>query len=158
MRTRFIKGQKGFSLVEVMIALAVIAVGLIAIVGLIPQGIQSSRSAADNTLVATIVHDVFDAVRSQPFANVDLSNRFALGFVPLTYDLTLPSSQSGTAYFDASGFSTTATSADRYYVITLNFQSVNTGLSLITATVSWPAKSATPINSSAFVTQIANYQ
>ena len=141
-----------------MIALAVIAVGLIAIVGLIPQGIQSSRSAADNTLVATIVHDVFNTVRSQPFNNVNLST---FGFAPAgPYALQNPY-VGLEAYFDSSGF-TPVTAADRYYRVVLNFQpDVTLPLTLVTATVTWPAKSApppTPINSAVFFTQIANYQ
>jgi len=150
-------GQRGFSLVEIMVALVVIAVGLIAIVGLIPQGIQSSRSAADNTLVATIVHDVFNIVRSQPFATVNLNG---LGFNPPGYNLSQAGAQSGVAYFDSSGFPTAA-QADRYYRVTLNFQHHATlPLSLVTATVAWQAKTAAaaPPNPQVFFTEIAQYQ
>jgi hypothetical protein len=38
-----------------MLALAVIAIGLVAIVGMIPHGIQSSRDAADNTDGARLI-------------------------------------------------------------------------------------------------------
>jgi uncharacterized protein (TIGR02598 family) len=145
--------------VEIKVALVVISVGLIAIVGLIPQGIQSSRSASDNTLVATIVHDIFNTIRSQrqQFTAVNLNG---FGFGAATYNLQTAIPASGTAYFDSSGFNT-ATPADYYYRVVLNFQLQGTlPLSLVTATVVWPAKQTTvwPLNTNIFFTEIARYQ
>lgn len=152
--------QAGFSLVEIMVALVVIAVGLIAIVGLIPQGVQSSRSAGDNTLVATIVHDIFNTMRSQPFKTVNLS---AFG-VAFTGPYNLQNSYNFPIYFDSSGSSQPA-AADNYYRVTLSFQphpALPLSLSLVTAKVEWPVKSAavpaTPLNTQVFFTEIADYQ
>lgn len=157
MRNRFINARKGFSLVEVMIAMGVVAIGLIAIIGLIPQGIRASRSAADNTLSATIVHDVLDAVRVSPFTSVDLS-KYGFTFTPPgPYDLRSFNAPIS-AFFDSSGL-TPATPQDNYYKVVLKFQPQGTlPLSLVTATVSWPAKSASPLNNITNFTQIANYQ
>ena len=151
--------RAGFSLVEIMVALVVIAVGLIAIVGLIPQGIQSSRSAGDNTLVATIVHDIFNTARSQPFTHVSLST-FGSAFAG---PYALQNSYSFQIYFDSSGLTPPATTADNYYRVTLNFVPQGSlQLSLVTATVQWPVKSATvpatPLNTQVFFTQIDQYQ
>jgi type IV pilus modification protein PilV len=151
--------RAGFSLVEIMVALVVISVGLIAIVGLIPQGIQASRSAADNTIVATIVHDVFNTMRCQPFTTVNLT-AYGFGTYNLKNASLLPAP---TAFFDQAGFTPTTPPADNYYKVVLKFQPHATlPLSLVTATVSWPAKSltvpATPLNTQVFFTQIANYQ
>ena len=160
--------RSGFSLVEIMVALVVIAVGLIAIVGLIPQGIQSSRSAGDNTLVATIVHDVFNTMRSQPFTAVNLN---AFGFVstlPAPYDLRNPyvgPLQAPQAYFDSSGLAPANPPADNYYRVVLTFRphpALPLSLSMVTATVTWPVKSAAvpaiPLNTQVFFTEIANYR
>ena len=148
--------RSGFSLIEVMLALGVIAIGLIAIVGMIPQGVQASRDAADNTLSATIAHDIFDTIRADPFTSVNLSG---LGFPTALYNLQNPA-LGILAYFDAQGL-TPATPQDRYYKIALNFQP-QSGLpsSVVTAIVTWPDKgtAALPINTNVFVTEIANYQ
>lgn len=132
--------RAGFSLVEVMVALVVIAVGLIAIVGLIPQGIQSSRSAADNTLVATIVHDTFNGFRQLALTST---------WPPLSAPQDI--------YYDVAGTNAAPAIPDRYYRIHLTPQSTPF-LLVVTAVVTWPAKSAAPANTNVFVTQIANYQ
>jgi uncharacterized protein (TIGR02598 family) len=145
-------------MVEIVIALAVISVGVIGILGLLPNALDSSRNAADNTLAATIVQDTFSTIRTQPFAAVDLST---LGptFPPGPYNLQFPP-LSITAYFDGSGL-TPATAQDNYYKVVLNILPQGTlPLSLVTATVTWPDKSAAvhPPNTNVFVTQVANYQ
>jgi uncharacterized protein (TIGR02598 family) len=159
---------QGFSLVEVTIAVAVVAIGLIAILGLIPQGVQSSRDAADRTLAATIAQDLFDAVRSQLFTNVNLSsygtfpnqlgNAYNLQNSYLKYPLA-------TTYFDQSGLSP-STVQDSYFRVDLTFEAqappppaVTPVLSLVTATVSWPAKPGmtTFLNTNVFVTEVALY-
>ena len=145
--------DEGFSLIEVALAMAIMAVGFIAIIGLIPQGVSASRSAADNTISATLVHDIFNTIRSQPFGTVKLGS-FGFG----TYDLTV--SGSGSAYFDQSGFAP-ASAADNYYKVTLNFITQSpVPSSLVVATVTWPAKSATtlPPNTNTFTTLVAHYQ
>lgn len=51
------RSSQGFSLIEVVMAIAIVAVGLVAILGLIPQGLKSARNAADDSLVAVIAQD-----------------------------------------------------------------------------------------------------
>jgi uncharacterized protein (TIGR02598 family) len=140
-----ISASHGFSLVEVTLAMAVMAIGLIAILGLIPQGVNSSRNAADNTLVATIVHDAFSDLRRQALT---------LPWPPAS--LSIPN-----IYYDAAGTNRVlSTSADRYYNLLLTSQSPTPYLLTVTARVTWPDKSATsvPQNTNSFVTQIARYQ
>jgi uncharacterized protein (TIGR02598 family) len=149
MRIKMPKGaQMGFSLVEIMLALAVIAIGLVAVIGLIPQGIQASRDAADNTLAATIAHDTFNQMRQQSL--------IPAGTWP-------PVSQ--TVYYDA--LATNVINAvtdpqDAYFrvVVTPQLSVSVQGLYVVTASVTWPAKPTTvsPLNTNIFVTTIANYQ
>jgi uncharacterized protein (TIGR02598 family) len=149
----------GFSLVEVTLAMAVMAIGLIAILGLIPQGVTSSRGAADNTLVATIVHDIFNATRAQPFAGVNLNSAaYPFGFPLGPYNLQFP--KLDTAYFDQSGLSP-LTPADDYFKVVLSFApQTPQALSVVTASVFWPAKQgmASFLNTNTFVTLVAQYQ
>src|SRR5258707_8255808 len=81
MRNRFGNGN-GFTLVEVMLALAIVSIGLIAILGLLPTGLRSARDAADNTISATVIQDVFNTIRTQPFASVDLNSAFGFPAIP----------------------------------------------------------------------------
>jgi len=156
--------RSGFSLIEVMLALALVSIGIVAILGMLPTGVQSSRDAADNTLSATIVHDVFSTLRSSPFTNITNLNAFVL-VPPLPTPCNLQNFNSSTsAYFDQAGFSTTQPNG--YYKITLNFQpeipptapiGTPATVSMVTATVVWPSHSVAPINNSVFVTKIAQY-
>lgn len=134
--------RAGFSLIEIMLALAVIAIGLIAIVGLIPRGVQASREAADNTLAATLVHDAFNGLRQSAMQPP---------WPPVLAD----------TYYDAAATNQVNTpSADTYFKIHLaNAVSTPTLLTVV-ATVTWPVKrlTAVPPNTNVFVTYIANYQ
>lgn len=159
--------QAGFSLIEIMLALAIIAIGLIAIIGLIPQGVQASRGAADNTLSATVAHDVFNTIRSKPFATVDLTS---LGFTnailtPFTILGTpgiynLQNAGAGVAYYDQKGYTPPATPQDNYYAVCVTF-TPQPGLSLVRVMVTWPVKSLVSVaaaNTNIYFTQVANYQ
>ena len=82
----------GFSMVELTLALGIIAFALIAIVGLLPVGLTASRSAADDTQTAMVMQDVFNRVRDSvnrgvyfdgTFARVPLSSGPAPAAVPV---------------------------------------------------------------------------
>lgn len=53
------RGEAGFSLVEVTLALLVVAVGMTAAFSLFPEGIQSTRAAVSNTETALFADYVF---------------------------------------------------------------------------------------------------
>ena len=152
---------KGFSLIEVTICLAIIAVALIAIIGLLPHGVQASREAADNTIAATIVQDVFSSIRAASFGTVDLS---AFSFTPAgPYNLQNPNA-GVQAYFQEAGTpvnSPATTPQDCYFRVVLNMQpQLTPARSVITATISWPVKPgmvAPFLNTTTFVTQVAQY-
>jgi uncharacterized protein (TIGR02598 family) len=64
-RLRSPKGTAGFTLVEVTIALAVVMIGLMAVLGMVANGLRSSRSAVDNCVPAMIANDVFSQVKAE---------------------------------------------------------------------------------------------
>jgi uncharacterized protein (TIGR02598 family) len=145
---RAVTDRSGFSLVEIMLALAVIAIGLVAVIGLIPQGIQASRDAADNTLAATIVQDTFNLLRQET-----LESTFTW------------SSLSGiqNIYYDSTGTNqiiTAIPTANTYYDVNLVFKQTTPNYVSVAATVMWPVKTGVtkPLNTNSFVTVIANYQ
>ena len=58
------KSTSGFSLIEVVLALAVATVGLVAILGLFPQGLSSARNAVDDSFTAIIAQDTIAGRRA----------------------------------------------------------------------------------------------
>jgi Tfp pilus assembly protein PilV len=78
-----------FSLVEVVIAIGVISFALVAIIGILPVGLASSRQSAQETRANHLAEEIFSTLRSQPFTSASLSS---LG-TNTTVDL---SSQNGT--------------------------------------------------------------
>ncbi|MDP9186847.1 MAG: prepilin-type N-terminal cleavage/methylation domain-containing protein [Verrucomicrobiota bacterium] len=76
-----------FSLVEVVLALGVIAIAITAILGVLPVALSTGHSAQDDTRAAQIAEDMISAMASQAptnFTNVTLP-------VPPAVNLTNPS-------------------------------------------------------------------
>lgn len=55
----------GFSLVEVTLAIGIIAFALLAIFALIPVGLNSSRDAIDDTTTSLIAQDIYNRIKSE---------------------------------------------------------------------------------------------
>ena len=64
MHATFEHGQKGFGLVESLVALIVVSVGMIGIAVLYGQGLSTSRSALYRTQAVNLVSDMADRVRA----------------------------------------------------------------------------------------------
>jgi Tfp pilus assembly protein PilV len=64
-QSRAPRRQLAFSLVEVVLALGVIAVGVVAILGLFPTALQTSHAAQDETRAPQIAQDIIASISSQ---------------------------------------------------------------------------------------------
>lgn len=60
------KKNKGFTLIEVLIALVVLSIGLLGVAGLQAKSQQFSRNAYLNTQATVIAHDMLERVRANP--------------------------------------------------------------------------------------------
>lgn len=60
--------QRGFSLVEVLIALVILSVGMLGIAGLYVQSMQAGRTATFRHHAVTLAGDVADRIRANPRA------------------------------------------------------------------------------------------
>ena len=67
-------GPAGFSLIEVVIALGIISFALVAVIGLLPTGLNSQRQAVDQAFGAQALNDVAQAVMGMYSTNG--TNRF----------------------------------------------------------------------------------
>ena len=62
--------QRGFSLVEVLIALIIMSVGMLGIAGLYVQSMQAGRTSMFRHHAVTMAGDVADRIRANPRAGV----------------------------------------------------------------------------------------
>lgn len=84
---------KGFSLVEVTIALGIVAVGALLLLGLLPTGLGLARESSDEAMAVNILSSLATEINSSD----GRTNRSLRNEVPLTVV------NSGTAYFDEHG-------------------------------------------------------
>ena len=64
------KKQRGFSLVEVLIALIIMSVGMLGIAGLFVQSMQAGRTSMFRHHAVTLAGDVADRIRANPRAGI----------------------------------------------------------------------------------------
>jgi uncharacterized protein (TIGR02598 family) len=82
----------GFSLVEVVLAIGVIAFAIVAILGMFPVGLQTSHSSQDETRAAQIAQDILTSIASQVLGNYP-SVKIVQPSSSFSYNLNLGSSQ-----------------------------------------------------------------
>lgn len=58
--------MKAFTLVETVLALAVVAMGLLAVLMMVPLGLEAARISASQTVTATILEDIHNRLQGQP--------------------------------------------------------------------------------------------
>src|SRR5205807_3551026 len=116
-----------FSLVELVLALGIVAFCLFAVFGLMPVGMQTNRNATSQTAATNIIAAIVADLRTTPAA-ATTSPQFAITFGT---DKTL--------YFDASGQASTSLSPDSRYQVNIRWNSAPTGLQYADLKVTWPA-------------------
>ncbi|MGH7313110.1 MAG: type IV pilus modification PilV family protein, partial [Candidatus Rokuibacteriota bacterium] len=68
--------RRGFTLIEVLIAMAILTIALVAIAGMFPTGYRQVTDAGRMTLAVTAARQILEDVRSVPFDNLDNLNGF----------------------------------------------------------------------------------
>lgn len=118
------KQRPGFSLVEVVVATAVLTIGLITLVGLIPFAIKANKKAEFQSLASTYARTKLEQLLASPYDEIDAGT-----IEPRT---KISSDPSNPAY-----------ALERQTVVTLldsnlAASSSDQGLKKITVTVYWP--------------------
>jgi len=140
------KASAAFTMVEVALAMGVVAIGLVAILGLLPNALTSARQAADNTVTATIVQDLFSTLRQQSYTSANLWGT----------NVNLSIANTVTLNFDQAGNQTNTTAY--YKVVVSTIPQSPLLMSAVQATVVWPGLSAAPPNTNVYSTTIACYR
>ncbi|HWL50921.1 MAG TPA: hypothetical protein VNQ90_00695 [Chthoniobacteraceae bacterium] len=133
---KLLKIHRGFSLVEVTLALGIASFCLIAILGLIPVGLNSTQTAMEQTQATNIISNIIADMKQKPVGSTDevTSQRFGI---------TVPAGPK-LLYFKNGG--TTTSQGDARYKVKVTFTStsVHDDRKPITGTiwVAWPAAAA----------------
>jgi type IV pilus assembly protein PilV len=70
-RTTSGPADAGFTLIEVLVSLAVLAVGLLGLASLVLGGLQDTRSALQHTIATALLNDMADHIRANRSAAAD---------------------------------------------------------------------------------------
>jgi uncharacterized protein (TIGR02598 family) len=132
-----------FSLVEVTLALGIAAFCLIALFGLMPVGVQTTRNATSQTAATNIIAAVVADLRATP-KTVNTSAQFAITF-----------GTAKTLYFDGTGQFATSQGANSRYQLNVRWAG-STGLRYADVRVTWPAGAA-PANASGSAEMVAAF-
>lgn len=69
-KNRIRRNERGFSLVEVLIALVIMSVGMLGIAGLYVQSLQAGRTSTFRHHAVTLAGDIADRIRANPTAGI----------------------------------------------------------------------------------------
>jgi len=72
-----IQPRAGFSLVEVIVALGIVAFAFVGLLGIIPSGLNTFRQSVDQARALNALNMVASAVRNSKFDKIDLGNKKA---------------------------------------------------------------------------------
>ena len=99
--------EAGFSLVEIAIAIGILAVALVALIGLMPAGMANFRKAMDTSVTAQIAQRLMHDMEEAEFSSlVDLPQLPSdpTGYCPPNFSFRAPTVQNPTIrYFDDQG-------------------------------------------------------
>jgi len=116
----------GFTLVECVIAVAVVSLCLVPMVGLLPVGLASAKTASTQTAAMHLATAIAADIRTASATN---SHRFAID---------LNSAVEQVFYFDESGTLLSASDGESRYKAQITIVSVSPTMSMGRIVVTWP--------------------
>jgi Tfp pilus assembly protein PilV len=159
--------RRAFSLVEVVLALGVIAIVITTILGLLPVALRTGHSAQDETRGAEIAQTIFGSLVAQAPSQFNTGIQLPLpGNTTLSPAIDLTGSSSPTTptlYAGNDGQLMQSQSADAAYAITIFTRNsppgFDSGANQVTVRLAWPANAPTAANQTIrdFVRIISKY-
>jgi type II secretory pathway pseudopilin PulG len=131
--------RAAFSLIEVILALGVVTIGLIAILAVLPQGMAAARDATDQMQAGLIADDLFNTMRAgYPWMD------FGSGPIDISQeDVNGMSNYTVTNYYNAQ-MNERVGASNGYYMVKILFGSSSS--KLVSIGVFWPAVNGPPPN------------
>lgn len=136
--------RQAFSLIEVTVAIGVVAFSMLAIVGLLPIASQITRDSASQTNTSEILSSVVADMRATPKGSTT-SPQYGI-----------PLSGTSTLYFDGSGQVSTSLKSKSRYTLTVTPAPAGSGVIYADIALTWPA-AATLGNSVGSVETVAAF-
>lgn len=136
--------RSGFSLVEVSLALGIVAICLVTIFGLLPVGLQtaqiSNQQVASADIISAIIADLRATPITIPRGGGTTSPQFAIN-IPANPVATATIS---TLFFDGGGVATPSTNSLSRYRLTITFQpnGGSRSATLVNLKMTWPAEAS----------------
>jgi uncharacterized protein (TIGR02598 family) len=119
--------RSGFSLVEVTLALGIAAFCMVAVLGLMPVGVQTNRNATSETAATNILAAVVADLRATPVTS-STSTQYGVTF----------GTNPAPLYFDGAGQFSTSLNANSRYQLNVTWNG-SSGLRYADVKVTWPA-------------------
>lgn len=144
--------KRGFSLVEVVLALGVISFAIIAIFGVLPIGLNTGRSAQDDTRAVQLAQTIIDSMASQAQTQFTAISLPVASPTPPPIDLSTSKSTVAApavkVYADNDGKLSDSPSGATY-VVSIITDNAPTGFDTgyaneVTINVAWPVAAASP--------------
>jgi uncharacterized protein (TIGR02598 family) len=131
--------SSAFSLVELTLAIGIVSLCLVAVIGLVPVGVQTNRNATSQTAATNIITAVVADLRATPRGS-NTSSQFGITFgtnpLPLYFD--------GSGQFATSIAATSPTPFQPRYQLNVTWNtSPPTGMQYADLKVTWPAAATT---------------
>jgi type II secretory pathway pseudopilin PulG len=142
--------SSAFSLVEIVIAIGIAAFCLVAMLGLIPTGLKSVKSATEQTAATAVLQQVVTDLRSTPPGS-NISPGLGLALTKVGASASNPGATIGTSgggitspfYMSESGtLKTNKTGLDARYGVSLTMTNPSDFLTTVQIFVWWPSTAA----------------
>jgi uncharacterized protein (TIGR02598 family) len=138
--------RDGFSLVEVVLALGVVSFAIVAMLGVISTGLQTSHLAQDETRAAQIAQSIFASLASQAQTQFNNAQLQLSDNSTMSFDLSSSAAAAKTLYADNGG-TLVPNASGAVYAITVRTNGSSTGFDAtyanqVTLSVAWPASAA----------------
>lgn len=121
--SKYTNCRRGFTILETLIAVAVLTVGILAVMSLFPVSLQSAKSAEQSTVAANLIQAQIETLVSDGYGNI------AVGVIEAKHRLA------GAA--DSPYYYYQRQTAAEYVDANLSHSDADTGLKLISVIVYW---------------------